>query len=92
MMQNLPILILSVSFTIVFSVIGYFLRSMHMEVKQFIKELTEYTNHLRQLIVGIQTHIDKGIETDIVELKEEIKRINKKLDNNLRSLNKFSRN
>ncbi|UZO79751.1 hypothetical protein NBT05_12410 [Aquimarina sp. ERC-38] len=72
-MQNLLLLLLSLTFTVVLAVIGYFLRTVHIEVKSFIKELTAYTSHLKQLIVGIQTQIDKGIEADIVEIKADIK-------------------
>lgn len=72
-MENIPQFMLSISYTAVLAIIGYFLRSVHIEVKQFIKELTDYTSKLKQLIVGIQTQIDKGIETDITEIKDDIK-------------------
>lgn len=52
---------------------GYWLKTVHKEFKRLLTELTDYTNQLRQLIVGIQTQIEKGIETDIVELKDHIK-------------------
>lgn len=51
---------------------GYWLKTVHKEFKHLIKELTEYTSRLKQLIVGIQIQIEKGIETDINELKVEI--------------------
>ena len=72
-MENIPQFMLSISYAAVLAIIGYFLRSVHIEVKQFIKELTDYTSKLKQLIVGIQTQIDKGIETDITEIKDDIK-------------------
>ncbi len=86
-MQNLVLLILSLAFTVIFGVVGYFLRSMHIEVKQFIKELTDYTNKLKQLIVGIQTQIDKSIETDIVEIKADIKTLYSKTQKNTENIN-----
>ena len=86
-MQNIALLILSIAFTAVFGVIGYFLRSVHIEVKQFIKELTDYTNKLKQLIVGIQTQIDKSIEKDIVEIKEDIKTLYRKTEKNAEAIN-----
>lgn len=86
-MQNLVLLILSLAFTVIFGVVGYFLRSMHIEVKQFIKELTDYTNKLKQLIVGIQTQIDKSIETDIVEIKADIKTLYSKTQKNTETIN-----
>ena len=86
-MQNIALLILSIAFTAVFGVIGYFLRSVHIEVKQFIKELTDYTNKLKQLIVGIQTQIDKSIEKDIVEIKEDIKTLCRKTEKNAEAIN-----
>ncbi len=87
-MENIALLILSISFTAVIGVIGYFLRSVHTEVQQFIKELTDYTSKLKQLIVGIQTQIDKGIETDIVEIKADIKALYKASQQNTNLLNK----
>ena len=86
-MQNLVLLMLSLAFTVIFGVVGYFLRSMHIEVKQFIKELTDYTNKLKQLIVGIQTQIDKSIETDIVEIKADIKTLYSKTQKNTETIN-----
>lgn len=86
-MQNLVLLILSLAFTVIFGITGYMLRSMHIEVKQFIKELTDYTNKLKQLIVGIQTQIDKSIETDIVEIKADIKTLYSKTQKNTETIN-----
>ena len=79
-MERLYLIIFSILFTAIIGIIGYFLRSMHKEVKQLIKELTDYTNSLKNLIVGIQTHIDKGIETDIKELKTDIKTLFSKIN------------
>ncbi len=53
--------------------ISYWIKTVHKEIKQLLKELTDYTHELRELIVGIQTHIIKGIETDIQEIKADIK-------------------
>lgn len=86
-MQDISLLILSLAFTAIFGIIGYLLRSMHIEVKAFIKELTDYTNKLKQLIVGIQTQIDKSIETDIVEIKADIKTLYRQTQKNTESIN-----
>ncbi len=81
-MEKVYILILSILFTTLVGMVGYLLKSIHKEVKQLIKELTDYTNKLKLLIVGIQTHIDKGIETDIQEIKEDIKSLHYRSNKN----------
>ena len=80
-MEKFLIVILSIVISALVGTMGYYIKSVHKEFKRLITELTDYTNQLRHLIVGIQTQIEKGIETDIVELKDSIKnntaRINK---------------
>ena len=61
---------------------GYWLKTVHKEFKHLIKELTEYTSRLKQLIVGIQIQIEKGIETDINELETEINQLRNRTNRN----------
>ena len=49
------------------------MKSAHAEIKLLVKELTTYTSELKGLIVGIQTQINKSIETDIEEIKSDVK-------------------
>ena len=72
-MEKIYLLILSVLFSLIVGMVGYWIKTVHTEFKQLIKELTDYTAQLKLLIVGIQTQIEKGIETDIEEIKEDIK-------------------
>ena len=80
--ERLYILILSVLFSVIVGMVGYWLKLAHTEFKQLIKELTLYTNKLKELIVGIQTHIDKGIDEDIREVKSDIKTLYGKTSKN----------
>lgn len=72
-MEKFLIVLLSIMISALIGTMGYYLKSVHKEFKRLLTELTDYTNQLRQLIVGIQTQIEKGIEADIVEIKESIK-------------------
>lgn len=72
-MNILPFEIFTLIITAVLAIIGYFLRTVHLEVKLFIKDLTLSTTQLRELVVSIQTQIDKSIDPDIVELKADVK-------------------
>ena len=66
-------ILISVLFSTIIALVGYWLRNVHKEFKELIKELTLYTSRMKQLIVGIQMQIEKGIEIDIQELKTETK-------------------
>lgn len=85
-MEKLYIIILSVLFSALVGMVGYWIKAVHRDFKQILKELTEYTNELKQLIVGIQTHISKGIESDIVEIKTDIKNLYNKTGKNENSI------
>ncbi len=80
-MEKIFLIITSVMISALIGLVGYWLKTVHREFKRLIGELTDYTNQMRQLIVGIQMQIEKSIETDITELKEDVKsntsRINK---------------
>jgi predicted PurR-regulated permease PerM len=72
-MERFYIIMLSVLFSALLGMASYWIKTAHAEFKQLIKELTTYTGELKELIVGIQTQINKGIETDIKEIKEDIR-------------------
>lgn len=88
-MENFYLLVFSILFTAIVGIIGYFLKSVHSEVKQLIKELTAYTSKLKELIVGIQTQIDKSIEADIKEMKQDVKQLQAKAHSNERNINRI---
>lgn len=81
-MEKMYLIVFSILFSAIVGIVTYFLKSMHMEVKGLIKELTDYTNKLNQIIIGIQTQLEKGIETDIKEMKEDIKTLYHRTNNN----------
>lgn len=62
--------------------IGYWLRTAHREIKTLIKELVDSLNNLHRLVTGIETQIEKGIESDITELKTDIKQLYSKCNKN----------
>lgn len=68
-------ILISVLFSTIIALVGYWLKNVHEEFKELIKELTLYTSRMKQLIVGIQMQIEKGIEIDIQELKTETKNL-----------------
>jgi len=72
-MENLYILILSLLFSAIVAMVGYWLKSVHKEFKGLIKELAYSISELRQLFTGMETQIEKGIEADITEIKSDIK-------------------
>ncbi|WP_271729384.1 hypothetical protein [Aquimarina algiphila] len=88
-MKEIYLLIISVLLSGVIATLGYFLKSIHSEVKVLLKELTEYTQELRNLISGIQVQIDKGIETDITEMKTDIKGLYKLSQHNYSEIEKL---
>lgn len=91
-MKEIYLLIISIVLSGVIAVLGYFLKSVHTEVKTLLKELTKYTQELRNLISGIQVQIDKGIETDIVEIKADVKNLYRKTNTNTTELSKLQSN
>lgn len=77
MKTEFVIMLCSILFAALLGLVGYWLRAVYIEFKALIKELTIYTNQLQNLIVGIQTQIDKSIEEDIKELKTEVRDLRK---------------
>ncbi|GAA4276293.1 hypothetical protein [Aquimarina mytili] len=90
-MKEIYLLIISILLSGVIAILGYFLKSVHTEVKSLLKELTEYTQELRNLISGIQVQIDKSIETDIAEMKADIKGLYKLSQHNYSEIEKLKK-
>lgn len=87
-MDKIYIILFSTLLSSFIGLLVYSYRTFYKEVKEFIKELNQYTRELKQLIVGIQTQIDKSIETDIKEIKGDIKTLYQKTNANQRFNNK----
>ena len=81
-MEKFYIIILSVLFSALVGMIGYWLKTAHREIKSLIKELVESLNNLHRLVTGIETQIEKGIEADISEIKTDIKELYKRTNTN----------
>lgn len=67
--------IITVLFTGIIGITGYWLKTVYAEVKALLKELTTYINELTKAVVILQTQVDKQIETDIQELKYEVEKV-----------------
>ncbi|WP_103071854.1 hypothetical protein [Aquimarina sediminis] len=91
-MKEIYFLIFSALFSGLIAILGYFVKSVHTEIKALLKELTEYTGELRTLINGIQIQIDKGIESDIREIKTDIKHLYSKTNSHTTELSKLKNN
>ena len=81
-MEKLYITILSILFSVLVGMIGYWLKTAHREIKTLIKELVESLNNLHRLVTGIETQIEKGIEADIKEIKEDVKTLYRRTNKN----------
>ena len=81
-MERFYIAILTLLFSVLIGMIGYWLKTAHREIKILIKELVESLNNLQRLVTGIETQIEKGIEADINELKTDIKQLYSKSNKN----------
>lgn len=81
-MDKLYIIILSVLFSALVSMIGYWLRTAHREFTALLKELMISLNNLQRLVTGIETQIEKGIEADISEIKSDVKILFRKSNKN----------
>ena len=89
-MEQVYIIILSVLFSALLGLIGFWMKSAHAEIKLLVKELTTYTSELKGLIVGIQTQINKSIETDIEEIKSDVKTLFEKTNRNQSDLSNIN--
>ena len=81
--MNITILLAlsTVLFSTIIGLLGFWLKTVHKEMKQLLKELANCLHEMSNMVVGIQMQIDKGIEADIRENKKSIddlfKRTNK---------------
>ncbi|MBL4753049.1 MAG: hypothetical protein JKY52_05530 [Flavobacteriales bacterium] len=90
MTTNLFIAITIVLLTTLIGLMSYWLKIVYKEIKQMLKELTSYINELKQLVVSMQTQIERGIEVDIEKLKSDVQILydhTNKLQNKLSELN-----
>ena len=81
-MEKLYIIALSILFSAIIGMVGWWIKSIHKEVKELIKELTE----LKQLLAGMKIQVEKSIETDIQEMKEDIKTLYRRTNKNESSI------
>lgn len=77
-MEKLYITALSILFAAIIGMVSWWIKNLHKEVKELIKELTE----LKQLIAAMKAQVEKSIETDIQELKADIRTLYKKTNEN----------
>lgn len=77
-MEKIYITALSILFAAIIGMVSWWIKNIHREVKELIKELTE----LKQLIAAMKAQVEKSIETDIQELKADIKTLYKKTNEN----------
>jgi len=90
MTTNLFIAITIVLMTTLIGLMSYWLKTVYKEIKQMLKELTSYINELKQLVVSMQTQIERGIEVDIEKMKSDVQILydrTNKLQNKLSELN-----
>ncbi|MCB9335822.1 MAG: hypothetical protein H6586_06715 [Flavobacteriales bacterium] len=68
-MEKLSIIVVSVLFSSIIAMLGYFLKTAHKENKDMFKELAE----LKQLLIAIKIQVEKSIVTDIEEVKQNVR-------------------
>lgn len=78
MSTTLLITFTTILFSTIIALLGYWFKMVHKEVKQLLKELTNCLHELSNMVIGIQTQIDKGIEQDIQENKKQINELFKR--------------
>lgn len=77
-MENLYIIAVSILFSGIIGMVSWWIKNIHTEVRELIKELTE----LKQLIAAMKAQVEKSIEIDIQEIKEDIRTLYKKTNAN----------
>ncbi|NQY68526.1 MAG: hypothetical protein HRT72_12505 [Flavobacteriales bacterium] len=88
MIEKYYLIIISVLFSAILGIIGYWAKYVHREIKTLLKELISYTHNLKEVIIQIQTQIDKGIEIDIKDIKGDIKTLYTKTSINSKKIAK----
>ena len=77
-MEKVYITALSILFAAIIGMVSWWIKNIHTEVKELIKEM----NELKQLISAMKSQVEKSIEIDIQELKEDIRTLYKKTNAN----------
>jgi len=77
-MEKLYIIALSILFSTIIGIASWWLKTVHKEVKELIKDLVE----IKQLLAGMKTQVEKSIETDIKEIKADVKTLFSKTNKN----------
>ena len=85
-MEKIAIIVISILFSAIIAMLGYFLKTTHDENKDLFKELAE----LKQLLIGIKIQVEKSIVTDINEVKDNIKKLFDRTHNNKAEIGKLS--
>ena len=62
--------------------IGYWLKSLYQEFRKLVSEFTKQINELTQTVMVLQVIIEKAIEEDIQELKQDVKTLYGKTNKN----------
>ena len=73
-------IIVGVLLSCIVGITGYWLKSVYQEFRVLVKEFTNHINKLTQTVIVLQTVIEKVIEEDIKEMKEDIKVLYNKSD------------
>ena len=80
MSGQLLLMITAVLFSAIVSLIGYWLKQVHKEIKEAIKQLTAYIYELNKTVMMLETHINKGIEQGISTNKEKISELQDRIE------------
>lgn len=75
-------IVVGILLSCVFGLAGYWLKSVYQEFKILVREFTSQINELTQMVMVLQTIIESAVEEDIKELKEDVKTLYKKCNNN----------
>ena len=80
MSAQLLLMITAVLLSAIVTLIGYWLRQVHREIKEAIKQLTAYIYELNKTVMMLETHINKGIEQGISNNKEKITELQDRIE------------
>jgi hypothetical protein len=85
-MDKLSIIVVSVLFSSIIAMLGYFLKSAHQDNKEMFKELSE----VKQLLIAIKTQVEKSIINDIEDVKENVKTLFERTRRNENAIGKIT--
>lgn len=85
-MDKLSIIVVSVLFSSIIAMLGYFLKSAHQDNKEMFKELSE----VKQLLIAIKTQVEKSIINDIEDVKENVKTLFERTRRNENAIGKIN--